>query len=226
MRNGAQVMHECCTNTDAAGHADSKGRRVGPLATGGSVLSALASSACCWIPLSLIALGVSAGGVSAWFEQYRWLFLSLTAILLSTGFYFAYFRTPRCAPGSSCATPNRSVRRFNRAVLWVAAIVVFATAAFPKYVGALIPQRPPMQAAPTAELTTVSLGIEGMTCQACAVHLRSALADVAGVLDVRVSYEDSAAAISFETSAPPSETDLTNAVERAGYKADTSAMSP
>ena len=218
-------MHECRANTEAAGHADSKGRRVGPLATGGSVLSALASSACCWIPLSLIGLGVSAGGVSAWFEQYRWLFLSLTAILLATGFYFAYFRTPRCAPGSSCATPNRSGRRFNRAVLWVATIVVFATAAFPKYVGALLPKSPPGQAAPTAEMTTVSLGIEGMTCQACAVHLRSALADVAGVLDARVSYADGTAAISFDTSAPPSETDLTNAVERAGYKADTSAMS-
>lgn len=219
-------MHECCTNTDAAGDADNKGRQVGLLATGGSVLSAMASSACCWIPLSLIALGVSAGGVSAWFEQYRWLFLSVTAILLSTGFYFAYFRTPRCAPGSSCATPNRTVRRFNRVALWVATIVVFATAAFPKYVGALLPKSPPGQAAPTAEMTTVSLGIEGMTCQACAVHLRSTLADVAGVLDARVSYAHGTAAISFDTSAPPSETDLTNAVERAGYKADTSAMSP
>lgn len=218
-------MHECCSNTDAAGDADNKGRRVGLLATGGSVLSAMASSACCWIPLSLIGLGVSAGGVSAWFEQYRWLFLSLTAILLGTGFYFAYFRTPRCAPGSSCATPNRSVRRFNRVTLWVATIVVIVTAAFPKYVGTLIPRRPPVQVALTAELTTVSLGIEGMTCEGCAVHLQGALADVAGVLDVRVSYEDSAAAISFDTSAPPSETDLTNAVERAGYKTDTSAMS-
>lgn len=220
------MMHECCDNTEAAGDADKRGRRVGLLATGGSVLSALASSACCWIPLSLIALGVSAGGVSAWFEQYRWLFLTLTAILLSAGFYFAYFRTPRCAPGSSCATPNRTVRRFNRVALWMAAIVVFATAAFPKYVGALIPKSPPGQATPTSELTTVSLAIEGMTCEACAVHLRSVLADVAGVLNARVSYADGTAAISFDTAAPPSKTDLTNAVQRAGYKPDASPMNP
>ena len=220
------MMHECCTDTEAAGDADNKGRRVGLLAAGGSVLSALASSACCWIPLSLIALGVSAGGVSAWFEQYRWLFLTLTTILLSTGFYFAYFRTPRCAPGSSCAKPNRTVRRFNRVALWVAAIVVFATAAFPRYVGALLPKSPPGQASPTADLTTVSLAIEGMTCEGCAVHLRIALADVAGVLDASVSYAEGTVEISFDTSTPPSETDLTNAVERAGFKADTSAMSP
>ena len=169
-------MHDCCSTTGMTIDVKDNSQQTGMLAVGGSVLSAFAASACCWIPILLIAFGVSFGGVSAWFEQYRWLFLGLTAILLGTGFYFVYFRKSRYAPGAACAEPDRRLQRFNRVMLWVATAVVIATAAFPKYVGYLIPKSPAAQAAgPVGELTTVSLGIDGMTCEACAVHVRNAL---------------------------------------------------
>lgn len=200
--------------------------RAGTVVISGSVTAALAASACCWIPLMLIAFGISAGGVSAWFEQYRWLFLVLTAVLLGAGFYFVYFREPRCAPGAACATPNRRLQRFNRVMLWTATIVVIATAAFPKYVGYLIPQEAAAQTVvPANHVATASLGIDGMTCEGCAILVKNALVKVPGVLDVSVSYADSSATISFEDSTPPSSASLASAVEGAGYQADTSAMS-
>jgi len=215
-------MHDCCANTDTTGDAQDKGQRTGMLAVGGSVLSALAASACCWIPLLLIAFGVSAGGVSAWFEQYRWLFLGITAVLLGTGFYFVYFRKPHCAPGSACATPNLKLQRFSRVMLWVATVVVIATAAFPKYVGYLIPEDEPAQITiPAKHVATASVGIEGMTCEACAIHVKDALMKVPGVLDVVVSYPDSAATVRFDDTSPPAVDALASAVEGAGYKADT-----
>ncbi len=218
-------MHDCCSTTDSSVDTKDKSQRTGVLAVVGSVLSALAASACCWIPLLLIALGVSVGGVSAWFEQYRWLFLGLTATLLGTGFYFVYFRKPQCAPGTACAMPNRRLLRFNRVMLWVATVVVIATAAFPQYIGYLIPEEEPAQITiPTNQVATASLGIAGMSCEACAVHLNNALVKVPGVLDVSVSYADSNATISFDDTMPPSVTDLANAVTGAGFKADTSAI--
>lgn len=218
-------MHDCCSTTDEGVDVPNKSGRTGMLAAGGSVLSALGASACCWIPLLLIAFGASAGGVSAWFEGYRWLFLGVSAVLLATGFYFVYFRRSRCAPESTCAAPGRGARRFSRITLWVATVVVIATAAFPRYAGSLMPKSPAAQAGgPIGERTTVSLAIDGMTCEACGVILRNTLVNVAGVLDASVSYSDGTAAISFDPSAPPSETDLASAVARAGYKADTSAM--
>lgn len=220
------AMHDCCSDTDRTVDVKDKSQRTGMLAVGGSGLSALAASACCWIPLLLIAFGVSVGGVSAWFEQYRWLFLGLTAILLGTGFYFVYFRKPHCAPGCACALPNLKLQRFSRVMLWMATIVVVATAAFPKYVGYLIPEDAPAQAAvPAKHVATVSLGIEGMTCEACAIHVKNALVKVPGVLDVAVSYPDSNATISFDDTTPPSATALASAVENAGYKAHTSTVS-
>lgn len=41
------------------------------LATLGAVFTAIMGSACCWLPLLLIAFGFSAAGVGAFFEQYR-----------------------------------------------------------------------------------------------------------------------------------------------------------
>lgn len=220
------VMHDCCSTTDTSVDTKDKGQRTGVLAVAGSVLSALAASACCWIPLLLIAFGVSVGGVSAWLEQYRWLFLGLTAILLGTGFYFVYFRKPQCAPGTACAMPNLRFLRFNRVMLWAATVVVIATAAFPKYAGYLIPQDEPAQITiPANQVATASLGIAGMSCEACAVHLKNALVKVPGVLDVSVSYADSNATISFDDTMPPSVTDLASAVTGAGFKSDISAIS-
>ena len=46
----------------------------------GSVASALAASACCWLPLVLVAFGASTAGLSAAFERVRPWFLGATAV--------------------------------------------------------------------------------------------------------------------------------------------------
>tara|TARA_R110002072_G_scaffold66429_4_gene163784 strand:+ start:1153 stop:2325 length:1173 start_codon:yes stop_codon:yes gene_type:complete len=218
---------DCCDNrahscsvSEACGVTGTTQRRTGGIAVGGSMLAALAASACCWLPLGLIVIGVSAGGVSAWFEHYRWLFLGITGILLGAGFYLVY-RKPHCEPGSACAAPNRKVQRFNRSMLWIATVFVIASASFPKYVGYLLPKDKGIDISWTDDqIIVVSFGIAGMTCEACTIHLRNELVKVPGVLDVAVSYENSSAEIRFDASRPPATIDLSSAVESSGYKAD------
>ena len=196
------------------------GERAGLWAAGGSVISAVAASACCWIPLSLIALGISASGVSAWFEKYRLLFLGVTAVLLGTGFYFVYFRTPVCASGSACAAPNPKLQRFNRVMLWVATVVVIASATFPKYVGFLLAGSAPAEATvPAGELATLNLRIEGMTCDGCATLVQNSLRKVPGVQTASASYPQGRAVVTFDPSSPPQTSSLVEAVEKAGYQA-------
>jgi copper chaperone CopZ len=60
------------------------------LATLGAVVTAVMGSACCWLPLLLIAFGFSAAGVGAFFEQYRFYFLTATFVLLAVAWYFTY----------------------------------------------------------------------------------------------------------------------------------------
>lgn len=60
------------------------------LATLGAVFTAIMGTACCWLPLLLIAFGFSAAGIGSFFEQYRPYFLAATFALLAIAWYFTY----------------------------------------------------------------------------------------------------------------------------------------
>ncbi len=217
---GSSADAHCCSPSSAPATADAKPESRGlKLAAVGSVVSAVAASACCWLPLLLIAFGASTVGVSSWLERARPLLLGVAGLLLAAGFYLAYFRREACAPGSSCAVPNGKLWRFNRAMLWVATVLVVAFAFFPSYAGLLVAENPPAASKESvAGLPTVTLGIEGMSCEACSVHIEKGLREVPGVRSASVSYAEKQAKVSIDPASPPSQEALTKAVENAGYK--------
>lgn len=184
----------CCAPAETAQHTDSSDKppRAGWFGLG-AVFSAVLASACCWLPLVLLAFGASAAGVAGFFEQWRPLFLGVTAVLLGAGFYVAYFRKEKCATGSACATPRPGMQRFNRLALWLAATVTLAFAAFPKYAGYFIAGGAPAAAPSEVSGTTLVLNIQGMTCEACASGLQETLRRVPGVRFAAVDYRSHAA---------------------------------
>ncbi|MEP7283469.1 MAG: mercury resistance system periplasmic binding protein MerP [Rubrivivax sp.] len=67
-----------------------------------------------------------------------------------------------------------------------------------------------------AAMQTVTLAVPGMTCAACPITVKRAIAKVDGVSQVKVSYEERQAVVTFDdakTSVPK----LTQATENAGY---------
>lgn len=60
------------------------------LATLGAVFTAVMGSACCWLPLVLIALGFSAAGVGNFLDHYRPYFLMTAFALLGVAWYLAF----------------------------------------------------------------------------------------------------------------------------------------
>lgn len=205
----------CCPASPADPAATSPQGRSAPTGlwtTGGAVVLATLASACCWVPLLLISLGVSAAGVAGFFEAYRPYFLGATAVLLAAGFYFV-FRKPRCAPGSACATPYPKLQRFNKALLGFATVVVLTFALFPNYLGFFLDGASPASAAglqpgplgeggtSTAGLTsyTVQLEIDGMTCTVCATGLASHLNSQPGVRRATVDYDAKSASVELDS---------------------------
>jgi copper chaperone CopZ len=73
-------------------------------------------------------------------------------------------------------------------MLWFAAALTLAFAAFPKYAGHFIGGNAPAAALGEVSGTTLELNIQGMTCEACASGLQETLRRVPGVRFAAVDY--------------------------------------
>lgn len=218
--------------------------RAGVLAQAGALVSAVVASACCWLPLLLIAFGISGGAVAAKFETFRPVLLPVTFALLGLAFYFAYRKSKVAVAGTgescclptrgeqvgatpgpaaeaqSCCPPNEvkgfTMKKLNKAMLWVVTAVVLAFAFFPNYVGYLIGGGDTL--ADRSELAGQprwTLAIEGMTCEGCAKGLQAAFSKLPGVSQAAVSYEKKEAEIAGNSSL--TEEALRQVVSDTGY---------
>jgi copper chaperone CopZ len=221
----AAVIRDC-RQPHSAVAASPRRDRAGPLAAGGSVLAAILSSACCWFPLLLVALGVSAAGVAGFFEAYRLYFIVGAVSLLGVGFYAVYFRKATCEPGSACAPPNRKPRAINQVTLWAATVLVAALAFFPNYVGHLSGAMSQTSGqSDDVRLASMEFRIEGMTCEGCANILHGALTKLSGVKAAEVDFTTKTAVVRFEEDRPLPAEQVIEAAIAGGYTATFSGRS-
>ncbi len=193
---------------------------TGALAVGGSVVAAVLSSACCWLPLLLIALGASAAGVAGVFEVYRPYLMAVAVCSLGFGFYRIYFRRQQCQPGSACAAPNRRLRVFSQVTLWTATALVAAFVFFPNYVGYVLGSPTPSSVrTDDAGLVRVEFQIAGMTCPGCANTLQGALVELPGVQAAEVDFATKTAIVRFDPLEPVASDRVIEAVRAAGFSA-------
>lgn len=102
------------------------------LTAAGGILSALAASSCCVLPLVFFSLGIS----GAWIVNltalapYQPIFIALTLGFLAFGFYRVYWRPQAaCAAGEACARPLPN--RIVKTTLWLATAIIAVAVAFP-----------------------------------------------------------------------------------------------
>jgi copper chaperone CopZ len=185
--------------------------------TFGSLVSAAASSACCWLPLIMVATGVSAVGLSGFFEQYRPVFLVVAAAFLGVGFYLNYRpQKQSCHADGSCETSSPRLRRWNLGMLWVSTALVAALAMFPHYVGSLFgTDAATANEVQSAQLLT--LDIDGMTCAGCEIGIEAALGELPQIETVDADFESGTAKVRLLPGQRPTKLALESAVAKAGY---------
>lgn len=200
--------------------------RPGLLASGGSVLAAALSSACCWLPLLLLAFGASAAGVSAFFERWRPVLATVAIVMLGIGFYLVYFRRAKCADHAcgtaACAPRSGKGRALTQVMLWFAAVLVAAFVLFPWYAGVVAravygKSTTTFTGASDASLVVQRYNVEGMTCEACAVTLQADLLKIDGVVGATVDYATKSARV--ETTDPDIQNEVLATAKRHGYTA-------
>lgn len=207
--HNAEAKSEPTAAVSSSKSRASKGEKIAWI---GSVGSAVIASACCWLPLLLLAVGVSGVAVSATFEKYRPLFATLTFGFLAAAFYFAYRPRPKAVAGAasqgdaSCPTPAAGeaccppvagqrwpLQKFNRAMLWVVTAIALAFVFFPNYIGAFLGGGQRAGFGPNVDQYVVA--VEGMDCAGCATALEKELRTVPGVSASKVSFEKKEAII-------------------------------
>lgn len=222
------------------GSSTGRGETIAKL---GTLASAIMASACCWLPLVLLAVGVSGAGIAATLEAYRPLFMVVTFGFLGAAFYFTY-RPKKVAAAAGhgccdtepaeaegCCAPTGK-RRFNmlalnKLMLWGVTVLAVAFLFFPSYVGALLGSSDGNTV--TTNMNQAVLKVEGMTCEGCAATVAQAIRGVPGVLAVEVSYEKQQAVVGTEICCSIPQEKILAALGKVGYSGtfvDSTGSSP
>lgn len=189
------------------------------LTVGGALLAALAASSCCIGPLVLAALGIGGAGAMSVLSAYRPYILILTATLLGGGFYLTY-RRPKALEGDACGCERPRASRAGRTGLWVATVLVVLFAAAPTLLAKVLDPAaaPSAPADATVQLEQAVIVVQGMDCEACAVHLRTALAKVGGFHGLTLDLARHSVTVSYEPAAGRLDAYIA-AIDDLGYEA-------
>ena len=202
----------------------------GKIDTAGTLVSAIMASACCWLPLVLLAVGVSGAGIAATLEEYRPYFMVITFCFLGAAIYFNYQpKKAASASGHDCCATDPAAREdccptgkvllnlltMNIVILWGVTVLAVAFLFFPSYVGVFLGGE--SQNVTNNNLNQAVIRVEGMTCEGCSAIVAKAIKSTPGVLAVEVDYAKGEAVIGTETCCPVPEAEILASLKDAGY---------
>ncbi len=179
----------------------------------GSVLTAFLASVCCIGPIVLAALGLGGVGLATGLEAYRPYFLTATVIFLAAGFYFTYRKREVVCADGSCEV--RGAGKWSKISLWFVTVLVIFFVAFP-YINWSSDQAVAGGLSST-ELRSITVSIEGMTCESCNVAVETAVKKLDGVQQVTANFQSGSAQVRFDPQkVKPAQ--ITGAIDGLGYK--------
>jgi copper chaperone CopZ len=183
----------------------------------GGIFASLVASLCCIGPLVSLTLGLGSFAVSAWFAQWRPVFLGITFALLGLAWYLTYRRSKKECEDGSCAQPPG---RATRVSLWLGTLVALAAAIYPALPAGT--QQIDATAVAASEIK-LSVSIPSMDCPPCAKGIEATLNRAPGVKQAAVDYDSKLATLVYD----PSVTNLQQLlafIDATGFPADRSTL--
>lgn len=161
---------------------------------------AFIASLCCITPVFAFLAGI--GGIASvfsWMEPVRPYLIGLTILLL--GFAWYQKLKSRSPEEIECACEEGKKTSFwqSKAFLGTVTVISVLLLAFPYYSNAFFPDSAQQEVVyiTPEQVETVIFNIDGMTCTGCEATVDNAARSVDGVVDVKASYKEHSAKITY-----------------------------
>lgn len=186
------------------------------------ILTAFAASLCCVTPLLALISGASGiASVFSWMEPFRPYLIAATLAVLALAWYQKL--KPLAASKIDCACDEDGVLirkgKFLKSRKFLAFVTAFAvlTLAFPYYSQFLYPKKNnQMPAVSSDKVQKIKFTVSGMTCSGCEEHVKHAVNQLPGIIEVKADHESGTASIQYDP-AQSDKTAIIKAIDATGY---------
>lgn len=188
------------------------------------ILSAFAASLCCITPVLTLISGASGlASAFSWMEPFRPYLIATTIAVLA----FAWYQKLKPAAASkidcTCDEDGKPIEKGNflKSKKFLALVTAFALLAltFPYYSQLFYPQIDKQAPVVSSEnIQKIKFTISGMTCSGCEEHVKHAVNQLPGIVEVKADYESRTASIQYDHTRSD-KTAIIKAIATTGYTA-------
>ena len=197
--------------------SEKPGKSKGLLGIG--VITAIAASLCCITPVLALISGVAgAASTFSWMEPIRPYLLGITILVLA----FAWYQKlkPRTAEEIQFDCDEDEKKPFMQTKTFLGLVTLFAVLmmAFPYYGNIFYPKADKQVVVVSSNnIQEIKFNVSGMTCSSCEAHVKHAVNELPGILNVTANYEKGSASVQFDDS-KTSKDEIVKAIDATGYK--------
>ena len=180
------------------------------------LFAAVAASSCCIPPVIALIAGVG-GSASAlsWMEPFRPYLIGLAVIAIGYAWY-AYLKPKKA---DDCCEVDAKPKWYQTKGFLIG-ITLFAaiSISFPYYSHIFYPDnKKEVIVVNQSDIQTVNFDVKGMTWASCEEHVKHAVNELEGIVNVAASYEKANAEVEFDNTKTSKE-DIEKAINSTGYK--------
>ncbi|MEB2787082.1 mercuric transport protein MerTP [Algoriphagus persicinus] len=182
-----------------------------------SMIAALISSLCCITPVIALVAGISGlASTFSWLDPARPFFVVITIAVLGFAWYIKFRPKAKYEVNCECE-PAHSSFWHTRKFLSIVTIFVVLMLTFPLYAQIFYPKaEKSVIVVDESDIQTATFKINGMTCNACAVHVDHEVNRLSGIIKVSTSYEKGNAIVEFDKT-KTSFSKIEEAINSTGY---------
>ena len=180
------------------------------------LFAAVAASSCCIPPVIALIAGVG-GSASAlsWMEPFRPYLIGIAVVAIG----YAWYDYLKPKKAEDCCEVDAKPKWFQTKGFLIG-ITLFAaiSISFPYYAHIFYPDnRKEVVIVNQSNIQTLNFDVKGMTCASCEEHVKHAVNELDGIVNVEASFETGNAEVKFDDT-KTSKDEIVKAIDATGYK--------